>query len=170
MVALSLQSGEKIWESRVSTTVASAPIVAGGRVIFTTLNNRTYALNAKSGELLWNHSSVPVSLVIKGAATPVVNKQIVYIGYSTGELFALNLNNGKPLWEKNLSRLSGRSELDRIHDFDAEVVVGPESLRNPVVAIYVVNYQGSVLAMRSNSGAKIWEHKSSAIRRPLLWG
>ncbi|MBF0358668.1 MAG: outer membrane protein assembly factor BamB [Magnetococcales bacterium] len=170
MVALSRENGEKLWQSQVSTSVASAPLVVGGRVIFTTLNNRTYALDVNSGKLLWTHSSVPVALVVQGAATPTTNGRTVFVGYSTGEVFALNLREGKPLWGKNLSRLMGRSEIDRLHDVDGEVVVGPSGMDTPIPKVYVVNHQGSVMGIQSNGGVEVWKSKFSAIRRPLLWG
>ncbi|MBF0444166.1 MAG: outer membrane protein assembly factor BamB [Magnetococcales bacterium] len=170
MVALSREDGKQVWESSVATTVASAPAVTGDKVIFTTLDNRTYALDSKSGKLQWTHSSVPQTLVIKGAATPVVNGELVYVGYSTGELFAINLSNGKVIWTQNLSRLSGRSEFERLQDLDAEMVVGKHDSDNLVPKIYAVNHQGYIKAFHVISGEQIWEQKFSAIRRPLLWG
>ncbi|MBF0453210.1 MAG: outer membrane protein assembly factor BamB [Magnetococcales bacterium] len=170
MMALSRQSGSQVWRAEVSTKVASAPLVAEGRVIFTTLNNRTYALNATNGDRLWTHSSVPMVLVVQGAATPTTDGRAVYIGYSTGEVFALSLDEGKVLWGENLSRMMGRSELDRLQDVDAEVVIGAASSDIPLPMIYTVNHKGSVVALHPGSGSPFWKHKFSAIRRPLLWG
>jgi outer membrane protein assembly factor BamB len=170
MVALSREDGKQLWKSSVATTVASAPMVSDDKVVFTTLDNRTYALDSNSGKLQWTHSSVPVTLVIKGAATPVLNGLLVYVGYSTGEIYAININNGKVFWTKNLSRLTGRSEFERLQDLDAEVVVGRLDSENLIPKIYAVNHQGSIKAIHSNTGGQIWEQKFSAIRRPLLWG
>ncbi|MBF0380699.1 MAG: outer membrane protein assembly factor BamB [Magnetococcales bacterium] len=170
MVALSREGGEQLWESKVATSVASAPKVADNKVIFTTLDNRTYALDSNSGKSVWIHVSVPETLVVKGAATPAVSNNLVFIGYSTGELFTLHLPDGKEIWTHNLSRLSGGSEFERLHDIDAEVVVGRIGSDDFVSKIYVVNHQGSLRAIQSNTGGQVWDQKLSAIRRPLLWG
>ncbi|MBF0448798.1 MAG: outer membrane protein assembly factor BamB [Magnetococcales bacterium] len=170
LVALSRQDGSVLWRSLVSTTIASAPLVVADRVIFTTLNNRTYALDVTNGERLWTHSSVPVALVMKGAATPSSDGRIVYIGYSTGEVFALNVSDGAVKWGENISQLSGRTELDRLQDVDAEIVLDESSGRsNRLPMVYTVNHQGAVMALHPANGAHIWKHKLSAIRRPLLW-
>jgi outer membrane protein assembly factor BamB len=169
VAAFSRDSGSVLWEVWLSTTVASAPLVADGKVFFTTLNNRTYALSVDSGERIWTHSSVPVALVVKGAATPTTDGRAVYVGYSTGEVFAFNISDGKIMWGKNLSQLSGRSEVDRLQDVDAEVVVGQTNSSNGQFIIYTVNHQGSVMAMRPADGSQLWQRKFSAIRRPLLW-
>ncbi|MBF0194659.1 MAG: outer membrane protein assembly factor BamB [Magnetococcales bacterium] len=170
MVALSREDGKQIWESSVATTIASAPRVSDDKVLFTTLDNRTYALSITNGKIQWTHSTVPVTLVVKGAATPVVNGEIVYVGYSTGEMFALNKENGKVIWTKDFSRLTGRSEFERLQDLDAEVVVGKLDSDNLIPKIYVVNHQGSIKAIHANNGGEVWDTKFSSIRRPLLWG
>lgn len=170
MIAISRESGERIWTATVSTKVASAPVVADGKVIFTTLNNRAYALDVNTGDRLWTHNTAPVALVVKGAATPTVDGHTVYIGYSTGEVFALNLQDGKVLWGEDLSRLSGHSELDRLQDVDAEVVVGERSMNNRFAMIYTVNHQGYVMALHPAKGTPFWKRQFSSIRRPLLWG
>lgn len=169
MVALSRQTGEPVWRTPVSTKVASAPLAVGGRVVFTTLDNRTYALDAEKGERVWTHASVPVALVVQGAATPTSDGRVVYVGYATGEVFALKLSDGGVVWGENFSRLSGRSELDRLQDVDAEVVIGSEGMRQGMAKIFIVNHQGSVMALHGPSGSQLWRQTFSAIRSPLLW-
>ncbi len=170
MMALSRADGAILWQAPVSTSVASAPLVADGKVIFTTLNNRTYALDVETGKRVWTHSSVPMALVVKGAATPSTDGSVVYVGYSTGEVFALKLKTGDVLWGNNFSRLAGRNALDRLQDVDAEIVIGAPDMTDRTPKIYSVNHQGSVMALHPGSGLQIWKRKFSAVRRPLLWG
>ena len=170
MFAFSREDGHKLWQVSVSTSVASAPEVAGDKVIFSTLDNRTYALNSEDGKRLWMHSTTPESLVIMGAATPAVDGNVVYVGYASGEVFALSLEKGTPLWMENLSVLGGRSELERLQDVDAGIVVPNESDASVLglKKIFTVNHHGYAVAMYPRTGTRIWEHSLSAIRRPLL--
>lgn len=167
--ALNRHNGSLVWRQRVSTKVASAPLVQDGLVIFTTLNNRTYALAIEDGERIWTHSSVPVALVVQGASTPTSNGREVFVGYSTGEVFALRLRDGQELWGDNLSRVSGRSELDRLQDVDAEVVIGPDGIGVRMPQVFSVNHQGYLMALHPTSGSRYWRSRFSAIRKPLLW-
>ncbi len=172
MVAFDRESGTVLWRSEVSAPVVSAPVVGGGKVLFLTLDNRTYALNAADGKRLWMHSTPPEALVVMGAATPTLDGPVVYVGYSSGDLFALSVENGIPLWVDNLSVSGGRSELDLLQGVGAGVVVSRES-DAPVVGVkkvFAVNHQGRAVALAPRNGGRIWEHKMSSIQRPCLLG
>lgn len=170
MVAFSREDGHELWRVTVSTSVASAPVVAGNKVLFITLDNRTYALNSSDGKRLWVHSTAPEALVVMGAATPTVDGRKVYVGYASGEVFALSLEEGTPIWTENLSVVGGRSELDLLQDVDASIVVpkGKRVSKSDLNKVFAVNHRGRVAALYSRTGAQIWEQSISAIRRPLL--
>lgn len=163
MVALSRSDGTELWRVQVSTAVASAPRVADGRVVFVTLDNRSYALDVQDGKRLWIHSTMPEALVVMGAAAPTIYRDRVYVGYSSGEVYAISLRDGQPFWAQNLTAQRGRSELDLLQDVDAGIVVGEER-------IYTVNHQGHAVALQPSSGGRIWEQAFSAVRTPLLHG
>lgn len=170
MLAFAREDGEELWRVSVSTSVASAPLVAGDTVLFVTLDNRTYALDSKDGTRLWVHSTTPEALVVMGASPPTVNRNMVYVGYATGEVFALSLAEGTPKWKEDLSVLGGRGELDMLQDVDAGIVV-PTDTRLSASALnklFTVNHRGRAVALYAPSGTKLWEQSISAIRRPLL--
>lgn len=167
MLAFSQKDGHELWRVRVSTSVASAPVVAGDRLLFLTLDNRTHALNTEDGKRLWVHTTPPESLVLMGAAMPTVQDDRVYVGYASGEVFALSLEKGTSVWQEDLSVLGGRSELELLQDVDAAIV----ALRGAgagVKKLFAVNHQGRVVALYPRSGAREWEQPFSSIRRPLV--
>ncbi|MEO5377350.1 MAG: outer membrane protein assembly factor BamB [Magnetococcus sp. DMHC-6] len=167
MVALDRQSGQELWRTQVSTTVASAPTVAGTRVLFMTLDNRTYALDVQSGKRIWMHARPPQDLVMHGAAPPEVVNNGVFVGYSSGEVFALSLENGTPLWSQNLTVARGRGELDLIQDVDAGVVIPTDSKMK--ARAFTVNHQGNVVALHLSTGNYVWKRILSAVRPPLFY-
>ncbi|MBF0461178.1 MAG: outer membrane protein assembly factor BamB [Magnetococcales bacterium] len=171
MVALARDTGKELWRSELSAPVVSAPEAGNGKVLFLTLDSRTYALNSEDGKRLWTHSTPPETLVIMGGATPTIDGRVAYVGYSSGDVFALSLENGVPLWVANLSVSGGgRSELDRLQDVSARVVTSREGDASATKRVYAVNHQGRAVALQPRDGSKIWEHKLSAIRRPWLAG
>ncbi|MEO5339030.1 MAG: outer membrane protein assembly factor BamB [Magnetococcus sp. MYC-9] len=172
MVALGRESGKELWRTPLSAPVTSAPAVGEGRVVFLTLDNRTYGLSSEDGKRIWSHSTPPELLVIMGAATPTVDGRVVYVGYSSGDLFALSLESGAPLWTENLSLAGGRTELDLLQSIQASVVLSPEgdTVASGMKKLFAVNHQGRAVAILPRNGARVWERKLSSIRRPWLAG
>lgn len=85
--------------------VNRGPTYANGRVFFNTLDAHTVAVNAQTGEPVWN---VKLGDINKGETmtmAPLVIRDKVYVGLSGGEygvrgwLQALNLETGKTVWK-----------------------------------------------------------------------
>jgi outer membrane protein assembly factor BamB len=76
------------------------------------------------------------------------------------------------LWAENLSITGGRSELDLLQGVAAGIVLSEEG-DNPISGIkklFAVNHQGRAVALLPRNGARVWERRLSAIRRPWLLG
>ncbi|MEO5354713.1 MAG: outer membrane protein assembly factor BamB [Magnetococcus sp. XQGC-1] len=172
LLAFDRETGKEVWRSPLSAPVTSAPVTGSGKVLCVTLDSRTYALNGEDGKRLWMHSTPPVTLVVMGAAPPTLDGRTVYTGYASGDVFALSLDNGAPLWAENLSIAGGRSELDLLQGVAAGIVLSEEG-DNPISGIkklFAVNHQGRAVALLPRNGARVWERRLSAIRRPWLMG
>lgn len=161
MVALSRSDGSVAWRQGVGAAVASAAAVARDRVVFQTLDNRTHALDLASGRRLWQHATLPETMSLMGAGTPTIAGEFVLVGYSSGELFALNLGDGRKVWSDNLTVLGGRTELELVQDVDAPIVVVGNR-------IYTVSHQGNLVVYAGVNGTRQWERTMSSIRRPLV--
>ncbi|MEO5345146.1 MAG: outer membrane protein assembly factor BamB [Magnetococcus sp. YQC-9] len=168
VVALTRDKGSEVWRTRMTTAVDSAPLVADGKVILLTLDNRAHLLDAASGRRLWSHSTMAEGLVVMGSSTPSYADGLVYVGYSSGEVFALRAEDGQKVWSDNLRVMGGSSELDLMQDVDASVVFseanGP---RMGGRKAYMVNHQGRLIACHAATGNRIWEKRLSAVRQPL---
>ncbi|MEO5330970.1 MAG: PQQ-binding-like beta-propeller repeat protein [Magnetococcus sp. YQC-5] len=166
--ALERTSGKELWRIRVSTAVDSAPGLADDKLVVLTLDNRAYALDGKTGHRIWVHSTPAESLVVMGSATPVAADGLVFLGYSSGEVFALNSGTGQRVWSDNLRILGGTGELDLMQDVDAAVVLSEQ--QGPQVTprrAFVVNHQGRMMACFAATGMRIWERRLSVLRQPL---
>ncbi|MBF0178119.1 MAG: outer membrane protein assembly factor BamB [Magnetococcales bacterium] len=161
MVALDRRDGRELWRASVATAVASPPRVVRDLVIFVTLDNRTYALDGATGQRRWVHNTSPEPLVIMGAGTPSVLRGTVLVGYASGELFALSLEDGKPQWTYNMTIMGSRSELDLLQNVTAPLLVTPR-------AVFAATHQGRLMALQPNSGKPFWERAMSVIHTPLL--
>jgi outer membrane protein assembly factor BamB len=97
-----------VWQAEVGEGFSGATVVAG-KVYTMGLIGKTetlFCLRASDGQLVWKHEW-PTKFRAKfyeggTSATPTVAGSVVYVFGQSGELMALNKDNGKVLWEKNL--------------------------------------------------------------------
>ncbi|MBF0621719.1 MAG: PQQ-binding-like beta-propeller repeat protein [Magnetococcales bacterium] len=166
MLALDRNSGALVWRQQFTTSIVSAPAVSRnpGLVIFLTLDNHTRALNSATGEPVWSHNTLIEPLVAMGGSTPQIDDDRVYVGYSSGEVFGLELESGKALWNSSLAQLGGRREVDLLQDVDADLVMAPRRL-------FAVNHQGALTAFFPSNGVSIWQESGSGVANtPLVHG
>jgi outer membrane protein assembly factor BamB len=149
VVALDADSGELKWSARVSSEVLSVPRVARGLVLVHTIDGRLSALNSESGELVWGFQLSVPTLTLRGSSSPLISGYKVICGFANGKLAALDLDSGRLLWEASVTAPSGRSELERMVDLDADPVVYDG-------VIYVGTFQGAVAAVGEETGAVLW--------------
>jgi PQQ-dependent dehydrogenase (methanol/ethanol family) len=94
------------WSYELSTNrgVETTPIVVDGVMYVTSAWSLVYALNAKTGELLWKYDPGVDKAVGHSACCDVVNRGVavwkgrVYVGVLDGRLVALDAKTGTPVW------------------------------------------------------------------------
>ena len=149
VIALNKSDGSDRWRSDVSSEVLSAPLLAAGKVIVRTLDGGVYALDATNGKQLWHYRRKVPTLSLRGSSRPVVVGEVCVLGFADGQVIALDLNSGKAQWETTLSVPRGRTELERLVDIDASIIV----VRG---IVFVAGYQGKVAALALASGRILW--------------
>lgn len=156
LVVLATTDGHELWRAKVGSEVLSEPrFTDDGKIVVHTLDDSVYALDAQTGKPLWHVNYPAPVLTLRGSSTPVVTPSGILVGLSGGKLIKLDPKDGNPIWEVVVSRPSGRSELARITDIDADpVVVGNR--------IYVGSYNGDLAAIDEVSGSVLWRRELSA--------
>lgn len=82
------------WDSRLPALLAGGPVAALNKVFIGSENGKIYALDAKSGELVWQAD-------IKGEviSAPAVDSGIVVVNTASGMMKAFNADDGEELWK-----------------------------------------------------------------------
>jgi len=155
VLALDAKTGKLLWTSQVSSEVLSVPQVYEGVVIVQTVDGNLTGLEADSGKRIWVHDRTVPVLSLRGTSTPLIKDGVVLSGFANGKMVALDAHSGRQLWEAVIAVPSGRSELQRMVDVDADPVVRDDVL-------YVVSFQGQLAAVSLQNGRLLWNRDMSA--------
>lgn len=155
VLARDAATGKKVWVADVSSEVLAPPRAANGIVAVRTGDGKLYALNAETGVEKWVFDRTIPTLTLRGTAPAVIHEDMILAGFDNGRLSALSLDSGLELWETRLAEPSGRSELERLVDIDAEPVIRDGTA-------YIDSFQGRVAAVSLSDGSLEWTRDISS--------
>jgi outer membrane protein assembly factor BamB len=155
VVALSASDGSQVWSASVDSEVLSVPLISGDVVVVHTLDDSVYGLEATTGKQRWRYLYPAPVLTLRGSSTPALADSAALVGLSGGKLVKLDLTGGVPIWEVTVTLPSGRTELERIADIDADpIIVGSIA--------YVGTYNGDLAAVDLATGDILWRRTLSS--------
>jgi len=152
VVAFNIETGEQKWSAPVSSEVLAVPVIAKGIVVVRTIDGKVIAFNEKDGSQLWIVERNVPALSIHGTGSPIIVEDNVITGYASGKLMALRLVDGKVIWETSIAIPSGRSEVERLVDLDADPVETDG-------VIFIAGYQGGTSAVLEVDGDVLWRNE-----------
>ena len=122
--AMDAKTGKPLWTAQVSSEVIAPPVVLSNLIVVRTEDGNIYALHTKTGKQAWlyDQESVP-SLSLRGNGALLVAHGVIFFGTADGKLVAVRLDNGEQLWDLPLATGEGRTEIQRLDDADAAVVL-----------------------------------------------
>ena len=150
LIALNIQNGEELWRVSTRRALRSAPSYADGRIFVTTLDNMTLAFSASTGVSLWSHNGMIANAALLGAASPAIKNNKVILAYSSGELYALQTNNGRIFWGDNLSVKREGSGVARISHVRGNPVIDENM-------VFATSHSGRLLALELKTGRRLWQ-------------
>ncbi len=161
--ALSLEDGTEIWRRRIGTPIRGAPTAINGRVFVITYDNQLHALSTTDGRTLWTHGGIPEDAGLIGAPSVAVGGGLVVVPYSSGELFALRVENGRMVWGDQLIRARRLTPLSSLSEIRGSPVID----RGLVLAI---SFSGRIAAIDLRSGRRLWDRDITGTETPWVAG
>ncbi len=162
-VAVDPANGQVIWRQRIAGPIRAAPTVVGGRVFVNTIDNQFVVLAAENRALQWVHTGILEAAALLGAPSAAVDNDIVFVPYSSGELFALRVENGQQAWQENLAAVRRGANLAGLADIRGRPVVDRG-------AIFAVSHSGRMAAIDVRTGQRIWEQDIGGLNTPWVVG
>jgi len=149
VVALNREDGTTRWRAGVSSEVLAAPALTDDLALIRTVDGKLIALKLSDGSEAWFAQQTIPRLTVRGTSAPVIRGNVVVCGFDNGKLAAYSISDGSLLWEVLLTPPSGRTEIDRLSDLNADVQLVGED-------IYAAGYQGGLSSLAVESGQILW--------------
>jgi outer membrane protein assembly factor BamB len=92
------QTGKEIWKSPTAASVVAAPAVANGCVYFTAENSRVHCVDLETGKRIWMYRMDRAAEGVICVCAPLVSDKMVFLGSTTGFVFALDALSGEFKW------------------------------------------------------------------------
>lgn len=163
LITIDPKSGDIVERTPLPSASRAAPTVIDDRIFITTLDNRLVALGQKSRKMLWEYQGLTAVSGLLGAATPAANRDIVVPAFSSGEVYALQVENGSVAWGDNLTAVRKNGGLQGMTDIKASPVIHRGT-------IYALSFGGRLVAIDERSGQRKWQRQLGGSEMPWIAG
>lgn len=155
IAAFNQANGQLRWEKNIAGELLASPAIAQNVVVVKTMDGMVRGLSTDDGEQLWSYQLSEPTLVLRGASSPLVERDRVMVGFANGKLAKLSLKNGNPDWLQTITIPEGAFSIQRMTDIDADPIAYNQH-------IYTATFQGKIAALDWYSGRARWTHKISS--------
>lgn len=160
LIALDTKNGKELWRHSMLGPVRAAPTARGNRVFVVSVDNRLHAVDGRNGTLLWKHDNVSESAALLGSGSPAEDGGVVVVPFSSGELIAYRVENGRQVWSESLA---GTRRVD--------LATGLADIRgHPVIdrgMVFASSNSGITVAIDLRTGRRLWEREFGSLE--TLW-
>ncbi|MFC1659030.1 PQQ-binding-like beta-propeller repeat protein [Pseudomonadota bacterium] len=155
IIAFNSKNGIELWRKSLKSVTVSSPIIdRNGNLYIITNDNKLYALNQNTGEIVWIHPDIEIKTAILGSANPVIYKQYVVTSYSSGNLYVLNRKTGREEFSLDLN-------LPKITNFTLNDIDATPLISNGI--LYASGNGGLLAAINLENFEILWKKEFPTI-------
>jgi len=147
--------GELIWKSLLSGEINSLPIIYDSKVVVKLNSYKIIQLNTKDGSVIWKYQAAIPPLTFKSEGKLAQSNNVVYLGLPGGKMVAIDSPTGGLVWESNISRAKGSTDIERANDITSHPVIDG-------AVIYGVSTNGDISSLDRRNGKTIWTEPISS--------
>jgi len=163
LAALDAASGQVIWTAELSTRARGAPAAGAGHVFVVTQSNEVYALKQDDGTEAWTFLGIEETAGVLSAASPAISGNTVVVPFSSGEVMALNIKTGEPVWIDAVARAFRTLAVSGLADVSASPVISGGT-------VYATGVAGRTIAASLKTGERQWEQNLGSVHTPVASG
>ncbi|QKI88771.1 outer membrane protein assembly factor BamB [Thiomicrorhabdus xiamenensis] len=155
--AIDADNGGVLWQKQLSSEVVGKPTLNGNFIFTRTVDGKVYALNRDSGDTVWVSEHQMPSLSLRGSPQVLPTDELVFVAWETGMIQALSASSGELIWETRIAIPSGRTDLERMVDIQA-------NLQYKDGVLYALGFHGKLAAINPENGNFIFVTELSGYR------
>ncbi|HWA90221.1 MAG TPA: PQQ-binding-like beta-propeller repeat protein [Rhizomicrobium sp.] len=163
VIAMNPANGKPMWKTNLGVPILNAPVATAGRVFISSQDNHFYALAQTDGRKLWDHQGISETAGILEGTSAAVAGEFVIAPYTSGELFALRIQNGRPSWNDMLTSSGQATALSELDDIAGRPVVDRG-------LVYAISHSGVMAAINLSTGDRSWSRDIKGIQTPWAAG
>lgn len=163
VIAMSAANGRKLWSANLGVPIVNAPVASGGRVFVSSQDNHFFALAQADGRRLWDHQGISESAGILESTSAAVAGEFVIVPYTSGEIYALRIQNGRPAWNDMLTSSGGVTALSELDDIAGRPVVDRDM-------VFAISHSGVMVAINLSTGDRSWSRDIGGVQTPWVAG
>jgi outer membrane protein assembly factor BamB len=161
--ALDAATGRQLWKADLEVPAVNAPVASAGRVFISSEDNHFVTLSEQDGHVLWDHQGITESAGILTSTSAAVAGDTVIVPYTSGELYALRVDNGRPEWTDMLTKSGNVTALSELDDIAGRPVVDRDM-------VFAISHSGVMAAINLNTGDRVWARDVGGIQTPWAAG
>ncbi len=161
--AFDAATGAQVWRVDLGMPLRGAPSIEGSRIYVLAQDNQMFALSTTDGSTLWDASGTVEQTGLLGAGAPAVAQETAVVGFSSGELNALRVENGRVVWQDALARTGRSTALAALADIDASPVIDRGR-------VFAIGHGGRMAALEIATGQRVWERNLAGTSTPWVAG
>jgi outer membrane protein assembly factor BamB len=163
--AIDAKTGKEIWRKATAVPMRGAPTISDGRVFAVSYDNQLFAMTTGNGDIIWTHVGIAENAGVIGTASPAVVGDTVVVAFSSGEIYALRVENGQVIWMDTLSRTTVGlpTPMSSLNDVDGFPVVDGGD-------VYAISQGGRMVAINLRTGERVWERNIGGTQTPWVAG
>lgn len=163
VIGLDAATGKEIWRQQLRAPIRAAPTIVGHRLLVPTADNQLFALDGRTGEILWRQAGLFEQAGILGGASPAAAGNVVVAAFSSGEVVAVGLESGQPLWNETVLRPRRTLAIGDISDIVGDPVIDGDR-------VIVAGASGEMAAFDLARGGRVWSADVTSIQTPWIAG
>ncbi|MGI9421952.1 MAG: PQQ-binding-like beta-propeller repeat protein [Hyphomicrobiaceae bacterium] len=160
--ALNPASGKTLWEKKLGIPIRTSPTAAQNKVFILTTSGKFFCLNGDDGEILWEYRGLAQTTQISSNPSPAVDGDVVAVPYPNGDVVAIQISTGTPLWSDSLARSRSASSFASMSD------AARPAMSNGVV--FAVGHSGRMIATAQATGERLWSASVPGSQTPWVAG
>ncbi len=163
VIAVEARTGKALWHRNMGLPFRAAPTYHNGRVYVISHDNQMFALDATSGETDWEYAALVEEAGLLGNSSVAIEDGTIIAPFTSGELVALQAENGKVLWQDSLTRTGKLNSLSSLADIAGRPVIDRGM-------VFAASHAGRLVAIDLRTGERVWTRNIASTQTPWVAG